>query len=179
MSLLAALSSPLTIAVCTEFSVLFIERYHEERRVTPEPDTAITAASTSIGRAFTVSGLTIATAFGVVALSGFPLLASFGAVVAVNVVAAMICALTILRPSCALRAHASVLKSIGPIASTGDLRLRDLLTGTDPSPRRPPAWPTLPTIQPSVRLTWGSLFDRRPAGAGPPATHHGGSRPPG
>lgn len=98
VSLLAALSSPLTIAVCTEFSVLFIERYHEERRVTPEPDTAITAASSSIGRAFTVSGLTIAAAFGVVALSGFPLLASFGAVVAVNVVAAMICALTILPP---------------------------------------------------------------------------------
>jgi hydrophobe/amphiphile efflux-3 (HAE3) family protein len=98
VSLLAALSSPLVIAVCTEFSVLIIERYREERRRGLDPDLAITAASMSIGRAFTVSGLTIAAAFAVVSLSGFPLLASFGAVVAVNVVAAMACTLVILPP---------------------------------------------------------------------------------
>jgi predicted RND superfamily exporter protein len=98
VSLLAALSSPLVIAVCTEFSVLIIERYREERGLGLDPDLAITTASMSIGRAFTVSGLTIAAAFGVVALSDFPLLASFGAVVAVNVIAAMICALVILPP---------------------------------------------------------------------------------
>jgi uncharacterized protein len=98
VSVLGALSSPLVIAVCTEFSVLIIERYREERRRGLEPDSAIATASSSIGRAFTVSGLTIAAAFGVVALSDFPLLASFGAVVAVNVVAAMVCALVILPP---------------------------------------------------------------------------------
>jgi hydrophobe/amphiphile efflux-3 (HAE3) family protein len=98
VSVLGALSSPLVIAVCTEFSVLIIERYREERRRGLEPDPAIATASSSIGRAFTVSGLTIAAAFAVVALSGFPLLASFGAVVAVNVVAAMICSLVILPP---------------------------------------------------------------------------------
>jgi hydrophobe/amphiphile efflux-3 (HAE3) family protein len=98
VSVLGALSSPLVIAVCTEFSVLIIERYREERRRGLEPDPAIATASSSIGRAFTVSGLTIAAAFAVVALSGFPLLASFGAVVAVNVVAAMLCALVILPP---------------------------------------------------------------------------------
>jgi hydrophobe/amphiphile efflux-3 (HAE3) family protein len=98
VSVLGALSSPLVIAVCTEFSVLIIERYREERRRGLEPDSAIATASSSIGRAFTVSGLTIAAAFAVVALSDFPLLASFGAVVAVNVVAAMICSLVILPP---------------------------------------------------------------------------------
>jgi hydrophobe/amphiphile efflux-3 (HAE3) family protein len=98
VSVLGALSSPLVIAVCTEFSVLIIERYREERRRRLEPGEAITAASSSIGRAFTVSGLTIAAAFGVVALSDFPLLARFGAVVAVNVVTAMLCALVILPP---------------------------------------------------------------------------------
>lgn len=98
VSVLGALSSPLVIAVCTEFSVLIIERYREERRRGLEPDPAIATASSSIGRAFTVSGLTIAAAFAVVALSDFPLLASFGAVVAVNVVAAMICSLVILPP---------------------------------------------------------------------------------
>jgi hypothetical protein len=98
VSVLGALSSPLVIAVSTEFSVLIIERYREERRRGLEPGAAITTASSSIGRAFIVSGLTVAAAFGVVALSDFPLLASFGAVVAVNVIAAMICALVILPP---------------------------------------------------------------------------------
>jgi hypothetical protein len=125
VSLLAALSSPLAIAVCTEFSVLFIGRYREEQRATPEPDAAITAASTSIGRTFAVSGLTIAAAFGVVALSGFPLLASFGAVVAVNVMAAMICALVILPPilrAAARREHLTLTPAV-PQLTADEARL--------------------------------------------------------
>jgi hydrophobe/amphiphile efflux-3 (HAE3) family protein len=99
VSLLAALSSPLVIAVCTEFSVLIIERAREEERGEGVIGTqAVTSAASSIGRAFAVSGLTIAAAFAVVGMSGFPLLASFGMVVAVDVIAAMVCALVILPP---------------------------------------------------------------------------------
>ena len=122
VSVLGALSSPLVIAVCTEFSVLIIERYREERRRGLEPDAAITTASSSIGRAFTVSGLTIAAAFGVVALSDFPLLASFGAVVALNVIAAMICALVILPPllrSSGARRAASTPPDVSPPVAAG------------------------------------------------------------
>lgn len=134
VSVLGALSSPLVIAVCTEFSVLIIERYREERRRGLDPDAAITTASSSIGRAFTVSGLTIAAAFGVVALSDFPLLASFGAVVALNVIAAMICALVILPP---------ILRSAGarergarePVASAPPARAPAVAAG---SPDRAP-----------------------------------------
>jgi hydrophobe/amphiphile efflux-3 (HAE3) family protein len=116
-SLLAALSSPLVIAVCTEFSVLIIERAREEvRRGGVTPAQAVTNAAASIGRAFAVSGLTIAAAFAVVGTSGFPLLASFGMVVAVDVAAAMLCALVILPP---------VLRAAGarqPVPATPDLR---------------------------------------------------------
>ena len=98
VSALGALSGPLVIAVCTEFSVLILERYDEERRRGRSPDAAVATASLSIGRAFTASGLTIAGGFAALALSGFPLLSSFGIVVAVNVVAAMLCALVILPP---------------------------------------------------------------------------------
>lgn len=98
VSTLGALANPLVIAVCVEFSVVLLERFHEERANGRSVDAAIDTAALSIGRAFTASGLTIAGGFGVLALSGFPLLSSFGALVAVNVIAAMLCALVILPP---------------------------------------------------------------------------------
>jgi predicted RND superfamily exporter protein len=98
VSTLGALANPLVIAVCTEFSVLLLERFTEERRLGRGVDAAIDTAALSIGRAFTASGLTIAAGFGVLAISGFPLLSSFGALIAVNVIASMLCALLILPP---------------------------------------------------------------------------------
>jgi hydrophobe/amphiphile efflux-3 (HAE3) family protein len=98
VSTLGALANPLVIAVCAEFSVLLLERFGEERQHDRAVDAAIDTAALSIGRAFTASGLTIAGGFGVLAISGFPLLSSFGALVAVNVVVAMLCALLILPP---------------------------------------------------------------------------------
>lgn len=98
VSALGALSAALVIAVATEFSVLILERYDEERRRGRPPDAAVAAASLSIGRAFTASGLTIAGGFAALALSGFPMVSNFGVVVAVNILVAMLCALVILPP---------------------------------------------------------------------------------
>ena len=86
------------IATCTEFTVLIMERYLEERREGRGATQAVETASTRIGRAFVASGLTTAAGFGVLALSGFPLLSDFGIVVSVNVVTALVCALVILPP---------------------------------------------------------------------------------
>jgi hypothetical protein len=99
---LAAISGPLVIATCTEFTVLIMERYLEERRDGKPARAAVDTASFHIGRAFVASGLTTAAGFGVLALSGFPLLAGFGVVVALNVVVALVCALVILPPLLAL-----------------------------------------------------------------------------
>ena len=115
VSALGALSGPLVIAVSTEFSVLILERYDEERRRGRSPEEAVATASLSIGRAFTASGLTIAGGFAALALSGFPLLSSFGTVVAVNIIAAMLCALVILPP---LLRHAGTIRS--PVGRPGD-----------------------------------------------------------
>ena len=95
---LAAISGPLVIATCTEFTVLIMERYLEERRDGIGAAEAVDTASLHIGRAFVASGLTTAAGFGVLAVSGFPLLSDFGIVVALNVVVALVCALVILPP---------------------------------------------------------------------------------
>jgi hydrophobe/amphiphile efflux-3 (HAE3) family protein len=95
---LAAISGPLVIATCTEFTVLIMERYLEERRGGRGATVAVETASVHIGRAFVASGLATAAGFGVLALSGFPLLSDFGIVVSVNVVVALLCALVILPP---------------------------------------------------------------------------------
>jgi hypothetical protein len=98
VSALGALSSPLVVAICTEFSVLIVERYTEERRAGRSPDEAVATASLRIGRAFSASGLTVAGGFAALAVSGFPLLTSFGIVVAVNVVVSLVVALVLLPP---------------------------------------------------------------------------------
>lgn len=95
---LGALSSPLVVAVCTEFGVLVVTRYREERSNGASPEAAIATAATRIGRAFVASGLATAGGFGVLALSGFPLISSFGVVIALNVLAAIAASLMILPP---------------------------------------------------------------------------------
>jgi hydrophobe/amphiphile efflux-3 (HAE3) family protein len=98
VSALGALSSPLVVAICTEFSVLIVERYLEERRAGRPPDEAAATAALRIGRAFSASGLTVAGGFAALAASGFPLLTSFGILVAVNVVVSLVVALVLLPP---------------------------------------------------------------------------------
>jgi hydrophobe/amphiphile efflux-3 (HAE3) family protein len=98
VSALGALSSPLVVAICTEFSVLIVERYLEERRAGRSPDEAVATATLRIGRAFSASGLTVASGFAALAVSGFPLLTSFGILVALNVVVSLVVALVLLPP---------------------------------------------------------------------------------
>lgn len=98
VSALGALSSPLVVAICTEFSVLIVERYTEERRAGRSPDEAVATASLRIGRAFSASGLTVAGGFTALAVSGFPLLTSFGIIVALNILVSLVVALVLLPP---------------------------------------------------------------------------------
>jgi hydrophobe/amphiphile efflux-3 (HAE3) family protein len=95
---LTAVSGPLIVATCTEFSVLIMARYFEEREHGHSPREAIGVASISIGRAITASGLTTIGGFGVLAFSGFPLLETFGVVTALNVGIALLSTLIVLPP---------------------------------------------------------------------------------
>lgn len=95
---LTAVSGPLIIATCTEFSILIMARYFEERERGYSPREAINTSSIRIGRAIAVSGITTIGGFGVLAFSGFPLLETFGIVTALNVGIALFTTLIVLPP---------------------------------------------------------------------------------
>lgn len=93
---LTSVSGPLIIAMGTEFSLLLMARYYEERERGASPREAMDLASHRIGRAITASGLTVMGGFGVLAFSGFPLLESFGQVTALNIGLSLLSALLVL-----------------------------------------------------------------------------------
>jgi hydrophobe/amphiphile efflux-3 (HAE3) family protein len=95
---LTSISGPLIIAMGTEFSVLLMARYFEERAGGLEPRAAMSKASLRIGRAITASGLTVMGGFGVLALSDFPLLDNFGMVTALNIGVSLVSTLVLLPP---------------------------------------------------------------------------------
>jgi hydrophobe/amphiphile efflux-3 (HAE3) family protein len=95
---LTSISGPLIIAMGTEFAVLFMSRYFEEREDGRSPREAMEIASIRIGRAIAASGLTVIGGFVALAFSDFPLLESFGKVTALNMGVCLISTLVVLPP---------------------------------------------------------------------------------
>jgi hypothetical protein len=85
----------LVIAIGTEFTVLLLSRYWEERRRTASCDLAMEEAVAKVGRAITASALTVAAGFGALISSSFPALRDFGIVIVVDVVFALIVTVTV------------------------------------------------------------------------------------
>ena len=95
---LTSISGPLIIAMGTEFNVLLMARYFEERANGLAPREAMSRASVRIGRAITASGLTVMGGFAVLAFSDFPLLDNFGKVTALNIGLSLLSTLILLPP---------------------------------------------------------------------------------
>jgi uncharacterized protein len=95
---LTAVSGPLIIAMGTEFTVLIMSRYFEERENGYSPREAMGIASLRIGRAIAASGLTVIGGFAALAFSDFPLLESFGKVTALNMGLCLLASLVVLPP---------------------------------------------------------------------------------
>jgi hydrophobe/amphiphile efflux-3 (HAE3) family protein len=95
---LTAVSGPLIIAMGSEFTLLLMARYFEERGRGAMPREAMQTATLRIGRAITVSGLTVMGGFGVLAFSNFPLLTDFGKVTALDMGLALLSTLIVLPP---------------------------------------------------------------------------------
>ena len=95
---LTTVSGPLAIAITTEFSVLLVSRFVEERQRGADADQAVERAASRIGRAFLASGLTLLGGFVVLAVSPMPLLVDFGVVVALDVALALASVLVVLPP---------------------------------------------------------------------------------
>ena len=98
LSPLTAVSGPLVIALCTEFTTLIVQRHLEERARGLSPRAAIDEAAARTGRAFLVSALAAVIGILVLAFSSLPLLRDFGLLVAVNVAVALLSALIVLPP---------------------------------------------------------------------------------
>lgn len=93
---LTTVASPLAIAISTEFSVLVMARYLEERADGRAPEEAIGVGGARIGRAFLASGLTVLGGFAVLIAAPLPLLVDFGVVVSVIVLVALVSCLVVM-----------------------------------------------------------------------------------
>jgi predicted RND superfamily exporter protein len=98
LSPLTALSGPLVIAACTEFTSLILTRHIEERTRGLSPSEAATVASGRTGRAFAASALATIAGVGVLVASPLPLLRDFGLLASMNVAGALLSALVVLPP---------------------------------------------------------------------------------
>lgn len=98
LSPLTTVSGPLVIATCTEFSVLIMARFLEERQRGLEPAEASAQAARRTGRAFFTSALTTIGGFAVLIGSALPLLRDFGIIVTLNVAIALLAALVAMPP---------------------------------------------------------------------------------
>lgn len=92
---LTAVLGALVIAIGTEFTVLLLSRYWEERAKGAAHDLAMEEAVVKVGRAITASALTVAAGFGALIFSSFPALSDFGIVIVVDVVFALIVTVTV------------------------------------------------------------------------------------
>jgi hydrophobe/amphiphile efflux-3 (HAE3) family protein len=98
LSPLTAVSGPLVIALCTEFTTLIVARHLEERAAGLSPRAAVDEAAARTGRAFLVSAAAAVVGILVLAFSPLPLLRDFGLIVALNVAVALLSALIVLPP---------------------------------------------------------------------------------
>ena len=98
LSPLTTVGGPLVIATCSEFSVLILGRYLEERQNGFEPREATDHASRRTGRAFFTSAATTIGGFAVLMISPLPLLRDFGIIVTLNVGIALLAALVVMPP---------------------------------------------------------------------------------
>jgi predicted RND superfamily exporter protein len=93
----------LVIALGTEFGVVLLGRFYEERERGLDPDAAAAAALGGVGRAIRVSALTLGAGFGVLAISGFvpnslPLISDFGLAVVVDLALAVLAVFGVMLP---------------------------------------------------------------------------------
>jgi hydrophobe/amphiphile efflux-3 (HAE3) family protein len=86
---MSAALGALTIAIATEFGVLLVGRFHEERKAGAGVEEALGAAYARTGAAVLASGVTAIAGFAVLVASEVQMLRDFGAVTVVDLTAAL------------------------------------------------------------------------------------------
>jgi hypothetical protein len=82
---MTAVLGSMTIGVASEYTILIMERYMEERHAGKDKLDAIQTGVSKIGSAITVSGLTTVFGFSALTLSSFNILSNFGLVTVITV----------------------------------------------------------------------------------------------
>ena len=93
---LTAILGVIIIGICTEFMVLLIGRYEEEKRKGLTPPAAMAMAISKIGRAIVTSALTTLGGFGVLIASDFIMIRDFGIATVVSVFLCLIITITVM-----------------------------------------------------------------------------------
>jgi hypothetical protein len=124
VSPLGASLGALTVGIGAEYTVIVMERYHEEvgKSGVSRLD-AIETAGTRVGKAITVSGLTTVFGFSALTLSPFPILADFGKLTVGVIFLTLVAAILTLPPT---------LMTLGKLSD-----LISSVSGSDESPDQP------------------------------------------
>ncbi|WOF17232.1 RND family transporter [Methanoplanus sp. FWC-SCC4] len=93
---ISACLGSMTIGVASEYTILVMERYIEEKETANSRTDAIKTSVKKIGSAVTVSGLVTASGFSALMLSAFPIVSSFGLSTVIAVVFSLIGAVVIM-----------------------------------------------------------------------------------
>ncbi|MDE0801742.1 MAG: MMPL family transporter [Acidimicrobiales bacterium] len=134
LSPVTTVSGPLVVASCTEFSVLILARYLEERQSGLGAREASDQAAARTGRAFFTSAVTTIGGFAVLIGSALPLLRDFGIIVTLNVAVALLAALVVMPPLLVWADDRGFL-------TTGDVDIeRSVVLGAKPVGARAIAW---------------------------------------
>jgi predicted RND superfamily exporter protein len=95
---LTAIAGPLVVALGTEFGILLMMRYREERENGLAPQDAMATAYRLSGRAIAASAFTVVGAFLALAFHPFPLLSQFGIVAVLGVALSFAGAMLVMPP---------------------------------------------------------------------------------
>jgi hydrophobe/amphiphile efflux-3 (HAE3) family protein len=93
---LTAIMGVIIIGICTEFMVLLMGRYEEEKRLGLSPEDAMVTALSKIGRAIVTTALTTVGGFGVLIASDFVMIRDFGIATVVGVFLCLIITITVM-----------------------------------------------------------------------------------
>jgi hydrophobe/amphiphile efflux-3 (HAE3) family protein len=93
---LTAILGVVIIGICTEFMVLLMGRYDEERKKGLSPQEAMITAISKIGRAIVVSSITTLGGFGVLIASNFVMIRDFGIATIISVLLCLVITIAVM-----------------------------------------------------------------------------------
>jgi hydrophobe/amphiphile efflux-3 (HAE3) family protein len=93
---LTAILGVIVIGICTEFMVLLLGRYNEEKNNGLPPEEAMVTAISKIGRAITTTAMTTLGGFGVMIVSNFVIIRQFGIATLIGLLLCLVATITVM-----------------------------------------------------------------------------------